>query len=137
MMPGCQQQVKVPQKFKEWNSADGSFAMEYPATWIPKGGVNKNHGSAHLKVERGGVSIRVDASFEQAIMGDLMNMGGPLGGIDMGELPEASRPEAMLHQKNLEYYTENYRNYEELPAETRRIPMGSARVAEFTASLME
>jgi hypothetical protein len=129
MILGCQQSVEVPQKFKKWNCGDGSFAIEYPARWIPKGGINKNQGSSHLVVEKGGVSIRVDASFQDSVMGDLLGNAG-----DLSETPDDYRPEALLHEKNLDYYTENYRNYEEGPGETKRLPIGMTRITEFTAS---
>jgi hypothetical protein len=126
---GCQKPVEVPQNFKKWNSSDGAFAIELPSAWLPQGGVNKNHGSSYVKAEKGGVSIRVDASFTQSILGDIMGGSG-----NTSELPDDLRPEAMLHEQNLDYYKENYRDYEEDAAETKRLPIGMTRIAEFTAT---
>lgn len=126
---GCQQKVAVPNKFKHWNSGDGAFALDYPFGWLPQGGIDKNRGNSHVIFEKGGINIRVDASFQQSVMGDLLG-----GAFDTTGLPDDAQPEAQLHAKNYEYYKENYTNYNELPAETIDIPIGSTRVAEFTAT---
>lgn len=131
LLVGCQQaKVAVPQNFDNWNSKDGAFAIDYPADWEPKGGASTGHGSSWAKFEEGGISIKIDASFTQSVLGDLMGNAG-----DTSELPDHERPEALLHDYNIDYYTENYRNYEELTIETKRLPIGMTRIAEFSASL--
>lgn len=129
LLVGCQKTVEVPKQFEDWNSGDGAFAIQYPANWIPKGGINKNQGSSWAKFEDGPVSIRIDASFTQSVLGDLMG-----GAVDTSELPDDMRPEAELHEFNLEYYKENYRDYEEVSITTKRLPIGRTRIAEFTAT---
>ena len=126
---GCQRKVAVPKNFKHWNSADGAFALDYPSTWIAQGGIDKNRGNSHVKLEKGGVSIRVDASFQQSVIGDILG-----GSFDTTDMPDSSQPEALLHEKNLDYYKDNYQNYQEEGAETIKLPIGAARVAEFTAA---
>lgn len=129
LFAGCQKKVSVPGEFKEWNSSDGAFALPYPAEWRAQGGVNKDEGSSWAKFEKDGVSIRVDASFAQSVLGDLMGEAG-----DANELPDFMRPEAMLHVHNLDFYKDNYRDYEEVSIVSKQLPVGRARIAEFTAT---
>jgi len=126
---GCQQKVAVPDKYANYNCKDGSFAIDYPALFERKGGVNKNQGSAWAKFEKGGISIRVDSSFMQSVLGDIMGNSG-----DTSQMSDDERPEAQLHEFNREYYTEEYRDFEEEPGETKRLPLGMTRITVFTAT---
>jgi len=126
---GCQQTVEVPREFKNWNSSDGAFALEYPTAWSPQGGIDKELGSSWAKFEEGNVSIRVDASFTQSVLRELMGTTR-----DTNKLPDESRFEARLHEYNLDFYKEHYRDYKEVNITTKKLPIGRARVAEFTAT---
>jgi len=50
------------------------------------------------------------------------------------KLPDESRFEARLHEYNLDFYKEHYRDYKEVNITTKKLPIGRARVAEFTAT---
>ena len=129
LFAGCQKKVSVPGEFKEWNSSDGAFALSYPSEWRAQGGVYKDEGSSWAKFEKDGVSIRVDASFTQSVLGDLMGGAG-----DTTDLPDDLRPEAKLHDHNLDFYKEHYRDYEEVSITTKELPIGRTRIAEFKAT---
>ena len=137
---GCRRiEVKSPEAYKLWNSKCGSFALDYPEGWIAQGAGSKSSGNAYAEFKKGSYVARVDASFGDSVKGDIMGMGGGMGGVPgMGmdaEMEEALSPEAQVHEFWLKHYQKKYKKYKEGEPESIRVPLGATRLAEFSAKI--
>ena len=66
---GCQPaEVAIPDSYEHWNSKEGTFALEYPSGWESKGNGNKSNGIAWAEFTDGPARIRIDATFQDAIL---------------------------------------------------------------------
>ena len=122
--------IKVPDKFTEYNSQDGTFAINYPEGWDAEGTGSRSRGMAYAIFSKGDMEIRLDASFF-----DSLAAGGQAGQMIVGgeEAFKQLPPEQMIQEKHLEWFEENFEKYEEDAGESLRIPLGASYVNEFSA----
>lgn len=134
-MAGCSNNTKiaVPENFEEFNSKDGSFALEYPAGWQAKGNGNKSSGIAWAEFTDAGARIRVDALFTEVIKGDLANMAGGTAMLKDEELRPDMTREEIVHIQGKDYYIDKYSHYVEDDGVSTRIKLGPAHVSGFAA----
>ena len=134
LVAGCQPAtVAVPDQFERWNSNDGSFAIEYPAGWEAKGSGNKSRGTAYARFENGAVKIRIDASFQDAVLGDLADMGG---GTMLGdeEMDFTENREQKIHKFWLKHYQDKYNKFvEDEEGVASRVKLGANFTTRFSA----
>jgi hypothetical protein len=124
--------VEVPTEFTEYNLKDGTAAINYPTGWEAEGTGSRSRGRAYATFRQGDYEIRLDASFADSLAsggGAAQAMIGKMGGVDA---PELLPPEEMIQKKNLSWFEEQFKAYEEDEGELIRIPLGNAFVNNFS-----
>ena len=123
---GCApEMVSSPESYANFNSREGTFAMEYPEGWTADGNGNRSRGVAWAKFEKGPIEIRIDASFTDSLGGDIPTD---------NDTPDELKPEALLQQHYLEYYQDKFSGYSQDEGETIRTSLGPTRMNKFTGS---
>lgn len=133
LLSGCSPSaVAIPDKFTEYNSKDGTFAINYPEGWDAEGSGSRSRGNAYAKFTKGSSEIRMDASFFDSLAsggGMGQQLVGKMGGVDSAiDLP----PEQMIQEKNRSWFEEEFVGYEEKEGESVRVPLGKAYLSEFS-----
>ncbi len=133
LLPGCAPaKIPVPDSFTEYNSQDGTFAINYPEGWDAEGTGNRSRGLAYAIFRKGPMEIRLDASFFDSLasgggMGQALV--GKVGGVEEAALLP---PEQMIQEKNLAWFEEEFKDFKEDAGELVRIPLGAAYISEFS-----
>ena len=131
---GCNTaKVEIPDSYEQWNSKDGSFALDFPAGWMSKGNGNNSSGIAWAEFTEAGARIRIDALFGDAIKGDLANMSGGLVMVDEEDADFDMTREEIVHKHGKEYYEDKYQGYAEEDGVSMRIKLGPAYISGFAA----
>lgn len=117
----------VPDSYGHFNSPGGTFACDQPEGWEIKKSTGKvewakfNSGSAEI-------AVRTD------VAGSLM--AGPSGGRGSEENEDPTfAPVHALHVESMDKAAEDYSDYEEVQGPDEiDVPLGPARISEFTAA---
>ena len=127
-LAGCGGSVVIPSSYDNYNSKEGTFALDYPAGWEADGGGKR--GPVWAKFTSGSAQIRVNATTTASLIGDISSGGGLGGDAD----PEFA-PVQSAHEFNQMTAQEDFGGYkEDGPPQPFRCKLGDARISEFTAS---
>lgn len=133
LLSGCAPaKVAIPDKFTEYNSMDGTFAINYPDGWDVEGTGSRSRGKAYAIFTKGPMEIRLDASFFDSLAsgsGTGQQIVGEMAGVDGGF---NMLPEEMIQEKNLSWFEEHFEKFEDKEQELVKIPLGKACLNEFS-----
>ena len=120
--------MTTPTSFLTYNSADGTFACEYPEGWLAEGKAKR---AVWAKFTSGDAKIDFRVNVSGSLMADAM--GGRGGDPD---LPPDLQPVHILHVGALEQAQDDLPNYKELPGSPVELEckVGPARLSEFTCT---
>lgn len=124
--------VSVPAAYDNWNSPDGTFALNYPAGWEAKGNGNRSRGIAWAECKEGLHKVRIDASFADVVIGDIANFGGGAA-LGLEQPSEELTPEAIVQAKKIAKYEEKFKDYVEQPGSSLNVTLGPTYYNEFSA----
>lgn len=139
ILPGCLPAgVETPETFSQWNSRDGSFALDYPEGWTKNGGGSRSSGLAWAEFSKGSYNVRIDANFADSMKAEAFGSGGGvgaglLGGNDEDIIIEVQTPEGAVQAFWKSSYEEKYTEYVEEPAESFRTKLGPTIMNKFSA----
>ena len=115
--------VEVPQSFKNWNSPDGTFALEYPEGWEADGKGNRSRGIAWALFTKRALRVRLDASFADSLGVGAQGMNGD---FEVMPLEEA------LQKKYRSHFEERFRDFDEDEGEAKRFNLGPGFINKFS-----
>jgi len=130
---GCEGPAVVPTSYKEYQSSDKNFKLQYPAEWKAESG--GRGATAWVKFTSGDAKIAVDTSAVGSIVGDIAASGGPMAGM-VGVAPGAAAAQApvdVVHQREKAGFEQDEGVKEEEPA-AATTGFGPGRKSEFSGS---
>lgn len=123
-------EVEVPQKYVEYNSPDGVFALDYPEGWNAEGNGNRSRGDAWANITQPPIEIRIEATMGYELKaGVLLAAGGDENSTEGVNLTK----QGVIHDHWRPSYIEKYSGYEEEPGVSKKFNnFGPARINEFS-----
>ena len=128
ILSGCSDPAQIPTSYVLYNSKGGTFQCDVPEAWEAKGGGTRGR-PEWAKFSSGTALIHVKAGIVGSLLNDMA------GGFTDPNTPPQFEPVHLIHVAELENLQEEYDEYTELPGSplVLNLPLGSARVSEFTA----
>ena len=126
--------IKAPENYTNYNSKDGTFAVDYPEGWDANGNGSRSSGQSWAEFKMGSIVIRIDASFADSVKAESFSNGmgaALLEGIS-GEL-EDETPEAAMQAYWQEHYEDKFSKYKQEPGESIRTRLGPTFMNKFSA----
>jgi hypothetical protein len=132
---GCSGRATTPTSFKKFNARDGTVQCQVPSDWdLKSGGPGGSKGFLGCRFQKGGATLRIEASLVGSLFGDMARAGGQRMGLDADEIDPELTPVGVAHKLSIERVTEDLGELDVKSTDTVQTGLGDTRISEFTYS---
>ena len=131
LFAGCGTTIPVPKSYAQLHAKDGTFCVDYPEGWTAEKGGRPDGSIQWAKAYFGNAKARVDATFEDSVIGDIVSMGGGSAILGGEEPYDEESPQAVIHARHIKTYEETLPGYRERNPTAIRVSLGDAIRTEF------